>query len=102
MEALLVYYIFVFVFAGVIGSLVLVNEFDLPEEGFLKTVFMYQYAVYMCAKDEINIAGIIILEILTTFSVWFLNIIIVIIYSLIYALMLVCNMFYFIFKRRDK
>lgn len=100
MDLLGIYYILVFVLAGICGSLFAMDECDILSQSIFKQIFMYQYAVYQIVKEDLDIVGIIILEILTTFSVWFLNIIIFIIICLYYVLLAVWKLFYFIFKKR--
>ena len=93
------YYLFVFVLVGIGGSLALIND-DVLNGNKLKLIFMYQYAVYQLAKDDLNIIGILILEIITTFSVWFLNILILVFMCLWYILSAIWDLFYFCFKKR--
>lgn len=96
------YYIFIFIFVGIIGSILLLvnaDEFNL-EMSFIKTVFMYQFAVYEMVKDKVNTVGIIILEILVTFSVWFLNIILFILACGTLILWVICFLFSIIFARK--
>lgn len=100
MNILGIYYLIVFVFVGICGSLFAIDECDILSKSILKKIFMYQYAVYEIAKDDINLVGIIILEILVTFSVWFLNVIIFVIICLYYLLAAICKLFYFVFKKR--
>ena len=100
MSVLGIYYFFVFLLVGIAGSITAMSDFDVMSGNKLKLIFMYQYMVYELAKEDLNIVGIIILEIFTTFSVWFLNIIIFIIVCLYYMLLAICKLFYFIFKKR--
>ena len=72
----------------------------LQEKNKLKLIFMYQYAVYQLAKDDLNAAGILILETITTLSVWFLNILILVFMCLWYIFSAIWDLFYFIFKKR--
>lgn len=101
---LMIYYVMVLVFVGIGGTLSLVDNDDIiPYRGrpnFLKLIFMYQYAVYKLAKDSINIVGIILLELLTTLSVWFLNMIIVICICIYYIGLFICKGLYFVFRKR--
>ena len=94
------YYLFVFVFVGIGASLHLLDTGLLYEKNKLKIIFMYQYAVYQLAKDDLDAAGILILEAITTLSVWFLNILILVLMCLWYVLQAIWNLFYFIFKKR--
>ena len=100
LHILQLYYLFVIVFVGIGGSLILLYEGLLHERNKLKLIFMYQYAVYQLAKDELNVVGILILETITTLSVWFLNIIILVVMCLWYILSAIWNLFYFCFKKR--
>jgi hypothetical protein len=90
----------VFVFVGIGVSLVAVSDLDILSKNKFKQIFMYQYIVYKLASEHLNLAGVIILEILTTLSVWFLNIMIFIIICLWYIFSAIWNAFYFIFKKR--
>ena len=94
------YYVFVLVFIGIGGTLDAIYSYDILSKGMLKTIFMYQYAVYQLAKEHINLAGIIILEIITTLSVWPLNIIVLIAWCLYHVAVAVCKAFYCVFKKK--
>lgn len=100
LSILQLYYLFVFVFVGIGASLHLLDTGLLYEKNKLKLIFMYQYAVYQIAKDDLNAAGILILETITTFSVWFLNILIIVVMCLWYILSAIWGLFYFVFKKR--
>ena len=100
MEFIGLYYLFVIVYVGIGCSLHLLDNGLLYEKNKLKLIFMYQYAVYQLSKDKLNAAGILILEIITTLSVWFLNILILIVMCAWYILSAVWDLFYFIFKKR--
>ena len=100
LKILQLYYLFVFVIIGIGGSLHLLDNGLLYEKNKLKLIFMYQYAVYQLAKDDLNAAGILILETITTLSVWFLNILILVVMCLWYILSAIWDLFYFIFKKR--
>lgn len=99
LSILQLYYLFVFVFVGLGVTLHLLDDV-LYEKNKLKLIFMYQYAIYQLAKDDLNIIGILILEILTTLSVWFLNILIIVFMCLWYILSGMWYSFYFCFKKR--
>lgn len=68
---------------------------------FIKCVFMYQLKVWISLNDKINIIGMAILEILTTLSVWFLNI--GIFFILLFCLLIkaACYGFWLIFRKRN-
>ena len=100
LQILQLYYLFVFVLVGIGCSLHLLDNGLLYEKNKLKLIFMYQYAVYQLAKDDLNVAGILILEIITTFSVWFLNILILVVMCLWYIFSAIWGLFYFCFKKR--
>lgn len=100
LKILQLYYVFVLVIVGIGGSLHLLDTGLLYEKNKLKLIFMYQYAVYQLAKDDFNAAGILILETITTLSVWFLNILILVVMCLWYILSAIWNLFYFCFKKR--
>ena len=103
-NVLMIYYVFVMVFVGIGGTLKIIADTDIvPDNGkvnLLKFIFMYQYIVYELAEDSISIAGIILLEILTTFSVWFLNITLLIVFCLVHVGFFICKAFYFVFRKR--
>ena len=99
LNILQLYYLFVLVIVGIGCSLILIND-DLLHGNKLKLIFVYQYTVYQLTKDELNKIGILILETITTFSVWFLNILILIVMCAWYILSAVWDLFYFIFKKR--
>lgn len=103
-DFLILYYVMVLVFVGIGGPLALADDRDIiPYSGkvnHLKLIFMYQYAVYKLAKDDISIAGIILIELLTTFSVWFLNVLVLIVLCTYYVGLFICKLFYFIFRKR--
>ena len=100
MEFLGLYYLFVFIFIGIGGSLSLISDFDELFKNKLKLIFMYQYALYKITEDKLNIAGIIILEILLTLSAWFLNLLVFVILCIWYILSAIWDLFYFVFKKR--
>jgi hypothetical protein len=100
LKILQLYYLFVLIFIGIGASLHLLDNGLLYEKNKLKLIFMYQYAVYQLAKDDLNAAGILILETITTLSVWFLNILIIVIMCLWYILSAIWDLFYFCFKKR--
>ena len=100
MDILGIYYLLVFLLVGIAGSITAMDNFDVMSGNKLKLIFMYQYMVYKLANENLNIVGIIILEIFTTFSVWFLNVIIFVVICLYYVLLVICKVFYFVFKKR--
>jgi hypothetical protein len=100
LKILQLYYLFVLIFIGIGGSLHLLDNGLLYEKNKLKLIFMYQYAVYQLASEHLNAAGILILETITTFSVWFLNILILVVMCLWYILSAIWDLFYFCFKKR--
>ena len=98
------YYIIVLVLVGIAGTLSIMDDRDIiPYSGkvnYLRLIFMYQYTVYKLAKDHISIVGIILLELLTTFSVWFLNMTVLIGICIYYIGLFICRVFYFVFRKR--
>lgn len=106
---LTVYYTLVFTIVGVCGSLAIafleeVYDSDCclsNKEDFIHCIFMYQFAIKYLLEDEINIVGMAILEILTTLSVWFLNIGIFLI--LLFCLLIkgICYGFWLIFRKKS-
>lgn len=103
-DLLMFYYLMVLIFVGIGGTLAITSDTyvisDDCKVNLLKFIFMYQYAVYKLTEDDFNIAGIILLELLTTLSVWFLNIAIVILICAYYVVMFICKLFYFVFRKR--
>lgn len=101
-------YIFINLLVGALGSLVIsvsdeTYEMDLvltDKNEFVRCIFMYQFAVYELLKDEINKTGIIILEILTTLSVVFLNVFIFAIIIFLFAIKMICYLFWIAFRKR--
>lgn len=103
------YYFFVAILVGVVGSLAIsisdeIYEMDLvltDKKEFVRCIFMYQFAVYYLLKGKINKAGMIILEIFVTLSVWFLN---VIVFAFLLALLIlrgICCLFWLIFRVKE-
>ncbi len=104
------YYAFIFVVVGFPGTLVIglcEEVFDFEEclrnkHDFVRCVLMYQYAVAIILDMYgINKVGISIVEILTTLSVWFLNIIIFAILCFLFVLKGICYLFWIIFRKKD-
>lgn len=110
LNILLPYYVFIFVAVGVIGGLTInldgtvyeVDDVLTDKHDFIKCVFMYQVASYQFLREEINVCGIVILEILITASVWFLNIMVLGILIILLILKAICHMFYIVFRKRNK
>lgn len=96
-DLVMLYYLFVLIFVGIGASLTAIGDFDILSQSRIKQIFMYQYIVYKLASERLNLAGVIILEIITTLSVWFLNIIIFIFICLWYVFSTIWNLFYFLF-----
>lgn len=102
------YYTFVFIIVGFIGSFALsiseevynIDEVLTSKRQFIRCIFMYQVAIWELLSEDINIIGMLILEILTTLSVWFLNILVFLILIVLLILKGVCFSFYMIFKKR--
>lgn len=107
---LVAYYMFVFALAGVLGSLVITfsgEVYDMDnclsnKTDFIHCIFMYQIAIKYLFEDQINTVGIVILEVLTTLSVWVLNI--GIFFILLFCLLLkgICYGFWLIFRKRNE
>lgn len=95
---------------GILGSLVINIDGTVYEDTyiltdiheFIKCVFMYQIGAYQFLKEEINTIGIVILEILITASVWFLNVIIFVLLIAILILKTMCHLFWLVFRKRNK
>ena len=102
------YYTFVFIIVGFIGSSILsisetvynLDEVLTSKQQFIRCIFMYQVAIWELLSEDINIIGMMILEILTTLSVWFLNILVFLILVILLLLKGICFLFYILFKKR--
>lgn len=103
------YYLVVFVFVGWIGSIVILSMEEVLDsdeilsnpKDFFRCVFMYQLQMKVFLEDYINAVGIVIVEILTTLSVWFLNVGVFLL--LLFCLLIkgVCYGFWLIFRKRN-
>lgn len=110
LNILLPYYFFVFITVGVFGSLAISLDGTVFEENsiltdkheFIKCVFMYQVASYQFLREEINVCGIVILEILITASVWPLNIMVLGILIIVLILKAICYIFWIVFRKKNK
>lgn len=80
--------------------LLLDADMDECEKTFWKSVFIYQYSAYKSSKDEINIIGIIILEIIITLCTFASSVLIFLGMSAIEIFLAICELFYWIFKKR--
>lgn len=100
-------YVLSFIFA-IVSALGISDEvFDLEmvlksKSDFIRCVFMWQFAVYELLNEELNAAGIVILEIITTALIFPENIVAL-------AFLLICLLFkgiavafYKIFRKKDK
>ena len=107
MILILLYYMLTTIIASIASLTILLDNKYMPSEdvfgskkGFLQNVFLYQFAIWKAVKDDINIIGIIILEILVTFSVWFMNILVLFCILIILIFKIIKVAFYKIFKKR--
>lgn len=106
LDIIFAYYFFIFVIVGLLGSLFISMEGNVYDDNrilsdlseFIKCVFMYQVDAYKELNKEINIIGIVILEILITISVWFLNVMIFLCLIIVLILKMICNLFLTVFK----
>lgn len=67
-----------------------------------KTIFIFQYELYECIKDELNMFGVIILELIVTILTFGTNIMLFIIAVIGWIFTLLWKLFYLIFKKRGK
>lgn len=67
-----------------------------------KTIFIFQYELYECIKDELNMFGIIILELIVTILTFGTSIMLFIIAVIGWIFTLLWKLFYLIFKKRGK
>ena len=109
MEVFVLIYTLSFVFAIVsaLGIGISDEVFDMDmvlkrKTDFIRCVFMWQFAVYELLSDELNTAGIVLLEIITTALIFPENI-------MALASLLICLLFkgiavafYKIFRKRNK
>lgn len=103
------YYLVVFVSVGWIGSIVILSMEEVLDsdeilsnpKDFFRCVFMYQLQTKVFLEDYINVVGIVIVEILATLSVWFLNIGIFFIFLFCLLLKGICYGFWMIFRKRN-
>ena len=109
MEFFVIIYVISFIFAMLSGIGIAVSDeifdFDMVlkrKTDFIRCAFMWQFAVYDLLNEELNTAGIVILEIATTVLIFPENI-------LAFAILLVCLLFkgiavafYKIFRKTDK
>lgn len=107
---LAVYYMFVFASVGVVGGLAIslcgeVYEMEdclKNKKDFIHCILMYEYAVAILLDEYgINKAGIVIVEILTILSVWFLNVLVFAILCFLLLLKGICYLFWIAFRKRD-
>ena len=78
-------------------EMVLKNKSD-----FIRCAFMWQFAVYDLLNEELNTAGIVILEILTTVLVLPMNIVAFVSLCVCLFIKGICLLFYKIFQKREK
>lgn len=97
---ILAIYLCISLFVGIVGFIFIIKECDIISGNIFKLIFMYQYAVYEWTKDDLNIVGIIILEILTTMFAWFFNVIIFFMVCTSYIFDAIYDLFYFLFAKR--
>lgn len=99
-EIIAIIYACVALWVGIVGTAFIMSECDVMSGSIFKLIFMYQCAIYESTKDDLNIAGIIILEILTTMFVWFWNVIIFLLACIAYIFDAISDLFYFLFEKR--
>lgn len=68
----------------------------------LKTIFIFQYELYECIKDKLNMFGVIILELIVTIFTFGTSIMLFIIAVIDWIFTLLWKFFYLIFKKRGK
>ena len=68
----------------------------------LKTIFVFQYKLYECIKDELNMFGIIILELIVTILTFGASIMLFIIAGVALIFESLWRLLYLIFKKRGK
>lgn len=106
---LVLYYLMIFIFVGWMGSIAILSMEEVLDsdeilsnpKDFFHCVFMYQLQMKAFIEDYINVAGIVIVEILTTLSVWFLNIGIFFIILLCLLVKGFCYGFWLIFRKKN-
>lgn len=106
---LVFYYLIVFIFVGWMGSIAILSTGEVLDsdeilsnlKDFFRCIFMYQLQMKVLLDDYISTAGIVIVEILTTLSVWFLNIRIFFILLLCLLVKGICYGFWLIFRKKN-
>lgn len=91
-------YLIISVFATIF-SLALLDESEIKHYP-LKTIFVFQDKLYNYAKYELNIFGIIILEIIITVLTLGASIMMLVTLVTIWVFMLIWKAFCFVFKKR--
>lgn len=103
----MVYLVFSAIFAGIAGgfSLALIEFYDMDScltstKEFFKCVFQWQ--VFVLRADEyVNKAGVIILEVLTTLSVWHLNLLVLLALLILEIIRVMVILFIKIFQKKE-
>lgn len=99
--------LFAFIFIFWMGTIAIAcdgyiyNEEDILGKDFLKFTFQYQlFVLDVCKNENINMSGIIILEIITTAIVIWFNLLLFAIQILALILMLIVKCFCFCFRKK--
>lgn len=105
-EILKLYYLIIFLVSIPVSLMIdsdgrIYNDNGKNIRDFIRFIFMYQMAIWEYLKDEISIPGIVILETLTTFSVWFVNIFLFISLIAYMIFKLICYLFWIVFRKRN-
>lgn len=69
------------------------------EKSFWRYIFIYQYFIYKSSINEINMLGIIILEIIVTVCTFGSSVLIFIGMSILEIFLAICNLFCLVFKK---
>lgn len=97
--------IFSIISALLIGADDEVFDFEMAlkrKRDFIRCVFMWQFAIYEYLNEELNTAGIVILEVLTTVLTLPMNIVAFTELCICLFIKGICILFYKVFQKREK
>ena len=97
---ILLVYLGVMLWVGIVGSAFIAKDCNIASWSTFKIIFMYQYAIYEWTKEDLNIVGIVLLEILATIICWLFNVIIFLIFCISCIFDAIDDLFYFLFTKR--
>ena len=86
---------------GLFSALVMALDDNVYFDKWYKFSFIYQLLAYETFKDYIKLSGLVILCIIITLFTWIGSIVLAITWLILMALILLCKLFYHIFKKED-